>query len=419
MDHKPFLLSVSFKTPLLIPANQHLPTLDAVIAGQIALQTGNDQYALDEVAGLFAHTDATPHGSQLLTSLPGKSNLISIITGRGNTCREASADGIPIPSKYEASRLSYKVGKGRTRKGKPGENEVSSLNMLAVSAGLFLATGDVEVICELFETISHMGKKRTQGWGEIDTIEGMIVDEDPTTWGLCDRALRPVRPVPFQIYDRIPDGPGSTIDVVRSRPFYWSDATPYEPCIVPMSSLFEDFDLGLGEAPRVNHLGVAAPSAKLGSAVEIVATALSCMLDAGEATGNPEDDALRAINKSYAYDPPKLDRNKNEVRRPLGPAYGFLARNDGTASATSNHREWGVLNPYQLGPTGLDQHLIESLENPDGKDLVLYFGDKPSAKASDLHVTRSASDIVHICGPAGRTKQVSRRSYRFLRDVLS
>jgi len=206
---------------------------------------------------------------------------------------------------------------------------------------------------------------------------------------------------------------------VRSRPFYWSDATPFEPCAVPPSSLFEDFDLGLGYAPTFLSLGSGTPSVTSVSAVEIVAKTLSCVLDADEATGNLEVDSLRIINKSYAYIPQKLDRNNKEIRRPMGPAYGFLARNDGTASVTSNHREWAVLSPFDLGPTGLDQHLTEALENRNDVDLVLYFGDKPSALPSDLHVTRSASDIVHICGPAGRTKQVSRRSYLFLRDVLN
>lgn len=208
-----FILTLNFRTPI---SAGRLPTLDAILAAEIAKERGDD--AIGDLP--LEQTEGVWHGSALFFDAPG---IVRQTTKVALTRKER----LDVPDHVAPSRG------GVFRK---WPNLMNSYDMQAVSVGVYLGDGDIDAVESIIRDVPAIGARRADGFGLIDSYAFDEVRIGPL-WGLADAAGRPARPVPNEVWSRL--GPEAqvpqAIEVCKYRPFYWSSRTPTAVCAVPAS----------------------------------------------------------------------------------------------------------------------------------------------------------------------------------------
>ena len=212
MRMTPFMLTLNFTTPVSAGA---LPTLDAVLAAEIARERGDD--AIDDLP--LRETEKVWHASSLFTDRLGFAISHTKVAMRGK-------DRLEVPERVQRV-------KGKYRK---WPNLLNRYDLQAASVGVYLGVGDLNSVEAIFRDIPAIGVRRADGMGLIDSFIVEPVEVDAKTWGLKDGAGRPVRPVPVDIWREFGAEEPEIIEVCRWRPFYWQASNPTAICAVPPST---------------------------------------------------------------------------------------------------------------------------------------------------------------------------------------
>jgi CRISPR type IV-associated protein Csf3 len=109
---------------------------------------------------------------------------------------------------FQGRRGKIETGKGRYK---------SYHTLIYYRAALWLdwyCVGDFDAIAYLLSTVTHIGKKATQGWGRVIRWEITPIEEDASVW----LGGRLVRGVP------VPEAPSAPTGMYGIRPPYWGRA---------------------------------------------------------------------------------------------------------------------------------------------------------------------------------------------------
>lgn len=219
MSEQPFVITINFTTPLI-----GRPTLDAVVAGELARWEG-DEAALTSLP--IKRMDGVPLASQLFVDPIALNSALTKITGFGQERQSLPLDHVEPQA-------------GRYRR---WPNLLNRYEAQAVVCGIWLGTGDTGRIQDVLADLRAIGTRRGDGLGLIADWTIEPADANPETWGLMDAARRPVRPVPLDLWRQLDGDPTAPIELVRARPFYWDHSNPAEVCAVPFTDTIVDIAL--------------------------------------------------------------------------------------------------------------------------------------------------------------------------------
>ena len=212
---KPFILSLTFKTP--IHAGQDPILLDAIVAGALI-----EQGQIDDPSEIpFANTNGVPHASQLFLD----HTSLSISSAKTRVFRDKDIPGTAV-----------EIGAQQKLQDNTSDiydNIANTYRYRAANSGAFIGCGDVDEIDTLFADIPAIGKRRRDGWGLIEEYSVSEMPSNHKFWGLCDADKKPVRCVPEALWNSLALGPSRNIEFTRARPFYWDDRIDKEVCVIP------------------------------------------------------------------------------------------------------------------------------------------------------------------------------------------
>lgn len=101
----------------------------------------------------------------------------------------------------------------------------------------FWAVGHPVKLQAWLELLGHIGKKASQGFGEIRSVEVKEVDHEWSLFRGQGAAKQPTRAIPVSFLAGDPR-PGRRVELAGFRPPYW-EPNNQEPCIVPHHTLLE------------------------------------------------------------------------------------------------------------------------------------------------------------------------------------
>jgi CRISPR type IV-associated protein Csf3 len=212
-----FTLSVKLKSPLITGGGYM--TLDALLAAIIFDDCGDIDKAHSDIP--LKNTDGLWHGSAgfLEPIAIGKQVFVANL----RAMHDLEPDMI---AKNSQGRVHRRIG--ATRRGDYGP-VLNSYQIITAEVITWYGEGDIDKVKELISTISFIGKRRANGFGEIESIDLEESDLD----GVLGYTNEPLRPIPESLFQ----GDTSSLRADAAwRPAYWHPDNRAV-CYVPQSSL--------------------------------------------------------------------------------------------------------------------------------------------------------------------------------------
>ncbi len=226
---QPFVVHITFSTPICLTIP---PTLDAILAAELALHVG-DARALAELP--LQTTDGVYHASQLYLDAINLEHAFTKIA-----MRQTEPASMPITSVRGNARgdmISIAYNKYK--------NTLNRHRARSVMTGVFAGVGDIDEIESILTDVLAIGARRADGYGLIADRSIEPVDADPRIWGIMDSQGEPMRPVPLRTWATLGGAPDALVQMVRARPWYWDARNPAEICAVPASDTMNAFLAGM------------------------------------------------------------------------------------------------------------------------------------------------------------------------------
>ncbi|WP_157440791.1 hypothetical protein [Aestuariivita boseongensis] len=216
---KPFAAHLYLSTPF---AGDSVPTLDAVLAAEIALASGEAFPDYPDELPLAYTEEGVPHASQgfFLGEQTVTEQQLFSSHSRNWDENKRSADRFvswPAPT--------TDIGKGC---GAGGKNVGYVVRTRAVELIEYRGVGEIELVRAILEGTPAVGQHRNKGMGAIEKVDVFGVDEDPETWALVQNG-QPLRPIPVRSWK----GGPAAIAMQRWRVPYWDTSVEPELCVVP------------------------------------------------------------------------------------------------------------------------------------------------------------------------------------------
>ena len=212
----PFIMTINFATPV---SAGMLPTLDAILAAEIAQEHGDD--AISDLP--LAVTDGVWQASSLFAEVGGA----------------AQAE-----TRYRMIDKHYYNPPNDLKANRNWGNTEFTITTVPIRLGLYIGVGDVDAIDAIMSDVPAIGAFRAKGFGRIESYDIERLYDAPEYWGLADGIGQPARPVPTRVWAKLGLPELGLMSFTRARPFYWSEDTPRELCAVPVGRALEDLDLG-------------------------------------------------------------------------------------------------------------------------------------------------------------------------------
>ena len=176
----PFILTINFRTPI---SAGRLPSLDALLAAEIAKEKGDD--AIENLP--LAQTESVWHGSDLFIDAPG---IVGQVTKYSHAMRER--DG--VPGFVSEPKRGFRRWK----------NLEGAYAHQAVSVGVYFGIGDIDAVEAIVRDVPAIGAHRNDGFGLIDSYAFDLGPNACPRWGLSDVSGNPARPVPLEVWEELP-----------------------------------------------------------------------------------------------------------------------------------------------------------------------------------------------------------------------
>ena len=210
-------------------AGSTVPTLDAIVAAEIALEHGQvlPPYPTDLP---IAQTEEGVHrASQGFLLTDGHVSVMQRYVAAGRMwdaeVRLDRVTGFP----GQTTELAKNSG---SRGGGPGyELQVRTVELVE-----FHAVADPEALAPVLENVTAIGQGRQRGYGRVARCEIVEIDADPELWGLVAAGGMPMRPIPVPAWK----GGPAPLAICRWKVPYWDTTIAPELCVVAATQSLED-----------------------------------------------------------------------------------------------------------------------------------------------------------------------------------
>lgn len=228
MEHQPFLVQIGLRTPVLKGSGSFL-TLDAILAAVLFREYGDVERAHQEIP--LAQTAGVWHGSAMFSLGDSGRFGYSFTAALKPSLADRDFPGPwapplrELPGRYDTARGDTKYT-SETWRGSESERV------------LFFGCGDLWRVDELLRSLTGIGKKTAQGFGEIASINMTPLAID---FSLCLPDGSPARPIPALLWPDMEGAESPSIDMATWFPPYWKDEHSCL-CAVPSRDFFRDED---------------------------------------------------------------------------------------------------------------------------------------------------------------------------------
>ena len=223
-----FKVTAELATPIILSGESYL-TLDALLSGVLFEATGSVERALTEIP--LDHTHGVWHGSAvflatcaLRAAAPFKAGLGMLDVENGSIDRLALKRLIKGKRKGEIAKIDTVRD--------AYQSTLVFYGAYRTPWACWFGCGDIAAVEELLSDLPAIGKKRRQGYGQVEHIDVEPIDEDVSLSRVIAGTRTPMRPISLETWGLLYGGAEvGSIGCTRSAPPYFQGEA--QMCAIP------------------------------------------------------------------------------------------------------------------------------------------------------------------------------------------